>query len=81
MVEIVNFDLRGVPMPEQLQKATEAVECAVAGAEIHITTNHELIIKYLPSAAAKASLRIRMSMPEEDTWLVKLSAKKQSREV
>ena len=44
MSESLEFDLRGIPMPKHLQMATEAVESAAKGAEVHLTTDQELVI-------------------------------------
>jgi TusA-related sulfurtransferase len=75
MPEIVEVDLRGVPMPEHLQRATQAVADAAAGKEVVLTTDQEVVIKYVPSAAAKDGLKMRMSMPDEDVWRIKLTLK------
>ena len=76
MSNLVEVDLRGIPMPEHLQKATKAVEDAAAGTEVVLTTDQEVVIKYVPSAAAKVGVKMRMSMPAEDVWQIKLSAGK-----
>ena len=76
MSKVVEVDLRGIPMPEHLQKATKAVENVAEGAEIVLTTDQEVVIKYVPSAAAKVGVKLRMSMPAEDVWQIKLSAGK-----
>jgi len=73
MPEIIEVDLRGVPMPEHLQRATKAVATAAEGNEVVLTTDQEVVIKYVPSAAAKEGLKMRMSMPDEDVWRIKLS--------
>jgi len=75
MPEIIEVDLRGVPMPEHLQRATEAVAKATEGTEVVLTTDQEVVIKYVPSAAAKDGLKMRMSMPDEDVWRIKLTLK------
>ena len=76
MSNLVEIDLRGIPMPEHLQMATKAVEDAAAGTEVVLTTDQEVVIKYVPSAAAKVGVKMRMSMPAEDVWQIKLSAGK-----
>ncbi|NQW20118.1 MAG: hypothetical protein HQ477_05250 [Chloroflexi bacterium] len=76
MSEILEIDLRGIPMPDHLQQATKAVEKAAEGNEVVLTTDKEIIIKYVPSAAAKVGVKMRMSMPAEDVWQIKLSAGK-----
>jgi TusA-related sulfurtransferase len=73
MPELIEVDLRGVPMPQHLQRATKAVESAAEGNEVVLTTDQELVIKYVPSAAAKEGLKMRMSMPDENVWRIKLS--------
>ncbi|MBT4126978.1 MAG: hypothetical protein HOE43_11365 [Chloroflexi bacterium] len=75
MPEIIEVDLRGVPMPEHLQRATKAVATAAEGNEVVLTTDQEVVIKYVPSAAAKEGLKMRMSMPDDDVWRIKLSLK------
>jgi len=75
MSELLEIDLRGVPMPDHLQQATKAVESAAAGTEVVLTTDQELVIKYVPSAAAKEGIKMRMSMPADDVWQIKLSSK------
>ncbi|MDG0866485.1 sulfurtransferase TusA family protein [Candidatus Lucifugimonas marina] len=75
MPEIIEVDLRGVPMPQHLQRATEAVAKANEGNEVVLTTDQEVVIKYVPSAAAKDGLKMRMSMPDEDVWRIKLTLK------
>ena len=75
MPEIIEVDLRGVPMPEHLQRATKAVATAAEGNEVVLTTDQEVVIKYVPSAAAKEGLKMRMSMPDDDFWRIKLSLK------
>ena len=74
MTNQLEIDLRGVPMPGHLQQATDAVEKAAEGSEVVLTTDQEVIIKYVPSAAAKVGVKMRMSMPAEDVWQIKLSA-------
>jgi TusA-related sulfurtransferase len=74
MPEIIEVDLRGVPMPEHLQRATEAVATATEGNDVVLTTDQEVVIKYVPSAAAKEGLKMRMSMPADYVWQIKLSA-------
>jgi TusA-related sulfurtransferase len=74
MPEIIEVDLRGVPMPGHLQRATEAVATATEGNDVVLTTDQEVVIKYVPSAAAKEGLKMRMSMPADDVWQIKLSA-------
>ncbi|MDE0592843.1 MAG: hypothetical protein OSB68_06340 [Dehalococcoidia bacterium] len=76
MSEVIEVDLRGVAMPGHLQQATKAVEDAAAGSEVVLTTDQELIIKYVPSAAAKLGVKMRMSMPAEAVWQIKLSLSK-----
>jgi TusA-related sulfurtransferase len=73
MPELIEVDLRGVPMPQHLQRATKAVASASEGNEVVLTTDQEVVIKYVPSAAAKEGLKMRMSMPDEDVWRIKLS--------
>ena len=73
MLELIEVDLRGVPMPLHLQRATQAVASASEGNEVVLTTDQEVVIKYVPSAAAKEGLKMRMSMPDEDVWRIKLS--------
>jgi TusA-related sulfurtransferase len=73
MSKIVEVDLRGVNMPGHLQQATKAVEDAASGSEVVLTTDQEVVIKYVPSAAAKVGVKMRMSMPTEDVWQIKLS--------
>ena len=73
MPELIEVDLRGVPMPLHLQRATQAVASAAEGNEVVLTTDQEVVIKYVPSAAAKEGLKMRMSMPDEDVWRIKLS--------
>lgn len=75
MPEIIEVDLRGVPMPQHLQRATEAIAKATEGNEVVLTTDQEVVIKYVPSAAAKDGLKMRMSMPDEDVWRIKLTLK------
>lgn len=74
MTDQLEIDLRGVPMPDHLQQATDAVEKAASGSDVVLTTDQEVIIKYVPSAAAKVGVKMRMSMPAEDVWQIKLSA-------
>jgi TusA-related sulfurtransferase len=62
-------------MPEHLQRATKAVATAAEGNEVVLTTDQEVVIKYVPSAAAKEGLKMRMSMPDDDVWRIKLSLK------
>ena len=73
MPELIEVDLRGVPMPLHLQRATKAVASVSEGNEVVLTTDQEVVIKYVPSAAAKEGLKMRMSMPDEDVWRIKLS--------
>ena len=76
MSEVIEVDLRGVAMPAQLQQATKAVEDAAEGRELVLTTDQEVVIKYVPSAAAKVGVKMRMSMPAENVWQIKLSLSK-----
>lgn len=76
MSEVIEVDLRGVAMPAHLQQATKAVEDAAEGRELVLTTDQEVIIKYIPSAAAKVGVKMRMSMPAENIWQIKLSLSK-----
>lgn len=73
MTEPLVVDLRGVPMPGHLQQATAAVASAAEGKDVVLTTDQEVVIKYIPSAAAKEGLKMRMSMPDDDVWQIKLS--------
>jgi len=52
------------------------VEDAASGSEVVLTTDQEVVIKYVPSAAAKVGVKMRMSMPAEDVWQIKLSSGK-----
>ena len=76
MSEVIEVDLRGVAMPAHLQQATKAVEDAAEGRELVLTTDQEVVIKYVPSAAAKVGVKMRMSMPAENIWQIKLSLSK-----
>ena len=49
-------DLRGVDMPEHLKMATQAVEYAVKQGEIIVFTDRDIVMKYLPTEAAKNHL-------------------------
>ena len=68
MQSIQEIDLRGVPMPGHLKRAISALNEVAEGSEIILTTDQDVVMKYVPSAAAQLRIRVHMSMPAENLW-------------
>jgi TusA-related sulfurtransferase len=75
MPQPVTVDLQGVPMPAHLQQAVAAVQQAAGGQVVVLLTDQEVVIKYVPSAAAQAGVRIKMGMAGDNIWRVTMTPK------
>lgn len=75
MPEAVIVDLQGVPMPAHMQQAVAAVQQVAGGQVVVLLTDQEVVIKYVPSAAAQAGVRIKMGMASDNTWKVTMTPK------
>jgi TusA-related sulfurtransferase len=73
MPEPITVDLQGVPMPDHMQRAVNAVDQAAGGQVIVLLTDQEVVIKHVPSAAARVGVRIKMGMAGENIWKITMT--------
>ena len=78
VTEPITVDLQGVPMPDHMQQAVKAVQQAAAGQVVVLLTDQEVVIKYVPSAAAQAGVRMKMGMAGENIWKITMTPKASS---
>ena len=67
------IDLTGVTMPRHLRLAINALDLVAGGSKVILTTDQDVVMKYVPSAAARLRIRVQMSMPKENLWKLTLT--------
>jgi TusA-related sulfurtransferase len=71
--EFEELDLRGKPTSEQLKAALASLARAAEGTPIKILTDQEILIKALPMSARDKGLKIKLAMPSETEWSIRLT--------
>ncbi len=67
------LDLRGQPVPEQMQEAQSAIERA-SEHPVTVLTDVEVLPKFLLPASAERGLRCRLEPPADGDWRITLGS-------
>ncbi len=69
---MVVIELGARPLPETLPLVSEAIERAVAGEAIDLTTRHEVVVKYVVPTAAVRGVKAGFRRDPHEGWRVEL---------
>ncbi len=76
--EALIIDLRGVPMPDHMQRAAAAIDQVAEDSRVVLLTDQEVVLKYVPAEAAIRGLRSRAGPDGEGAWRITLTRPEQS---